>query len=64
MVATTPHPYKRVWNWLNSGTIPQEWHQPLLDEAVRLGNVDLHPFDFVAHLHRPVAVPADLQATG
>lgn len=65
MARDTEHPYKRIWNWLRSegGFIPQSYHQGLLDEAVRLG-VDLHPYDFVAHLHRPVAVSADLQATG
>lgn len=60
---TVGHPYKRTWNWLNSGTIPQSWHQQLLDDAVKLG-ADLHPYDFVAHLHRPVAAAADMSATG
>lgn len=54
-------PYKRLWNWKRNGLIPQEWHQPLLDSAVRLA-ADLHPYDFVAHLHRPAAGARDLQS--
>lgn len=71
MVQHTEHPYKRIWNWLHSerGEIPQNYHQGLLDDAARITAagitvVDLLPYDFVAHLHRPVAVAADLQATG
>lgn len=56
-------PYKRLWNWKNKGFIPQEWHQPLLDIAAARG-VDLHPYDFVAHLHRPVAAPETITTTG
>lgn len=57
-------PYKRLWNWKAKGLIPQEWHQPLLDAAVRLA-ADLHPYDFVAHLHRPVAAaPETIPVTG
>ena len=26
-------PYKRIWNWWNSGFIPQNWHARLLAEA-------------------------------
>lgn len=57
----TGYPYKRLWNWQNKGTIPQEWHQPLLDLAVRVG-ADLQPYDFVAHLHRPAAAPESIPA--
>ena len=68
MAADTKHPEKRIRNWLAAGFIHQKHHQGLLDDAARLTEagkpVDLHPFDFVAHLHRPVAGAASLQATG
>lgn len=63
MVADTDHPYKRIWNWLQRGVIPQEYHQGLLDDAARLRR-DLLPYDFVAHLHRPVVSAEPLTATG
>ena len=69
MAADTIFPEKRVRNWLAARFIPQKYHQELLDEAVRLTGagkpVDLLPYDFVAHLVRPVpgAAPS-LQATG
>lgn len=56
VASMTGHPYKRLWNWRDRGIIPQEYHQGLLDSAVEHRR-DLHPFDFVAHLHRPVVAP-------
>lgn len=70
MVREGVQPYKRVWNWLHSdrGEIPQTYHQSLLEDAARLTAagivVDLLPYDFVAHLHRPVVAAAELQPTG
>lgn len=61
MAADTEHPYHRIYGWLQAREIPQKWHQPLLDDAARLTAagtpVDLHPYDYVAHLHRPVVAP-------
>lgn len=56
VAALSGHPYKRLWNWMRAGAIPPEYHQGLLNIAAER-QVDLHPFDFVAHLHRPVVVP-------
>lgn len=63
MAAETGHPYKRIWNWVQRGQIPQDYHQGLLDSAAHHRR-DLHPFDFVAHLHRPVVSAETQQATG
>lgn len=63
MARETGHPYKRIWNWMQRGAIPQEYHQGLLNSAVKHRRA-LQPFDFVAHLHRPVVSPESLSATG
>ena len=63
MVEDTDHPYKRIWNWLKAGTIPQKWWPGLLSDSARLKR-DLNPYDFVAHLHPAPAAPENPVAAG
>jgi hypothetical protein len=63
LIEGTVHPYKRVWNWLNAGTIPQRWWPQLLEEARAL-RVELQPSDFVAHLEEPAGAPESIRKAG